>query len=241
MRTFLIAATAAMALGAAAPAHAFTVPAGGGLTGAADAVGIVDDAQVMVYGGRQYCFYLDAWNGAGWYRCGYAWRQGIGFGGFYGWNRWYSPRHHARYYHGRGWDRRRAVRRDGRNIRRNFRQEQRQNRSNIRRDSRQDRRGVRQERRGDRQQMRQQRGGDRQQMRQQRQQQIQGQRGGGDRGGMRGGGGNRGSMSGGGGGRGGMGGGGGGGGMGGGGGGRGGGGGGMGGGGGGGGGMGGGR
>ncbi len=196
MRTFLIAATAAMAMGAAAPAHAFTVPAGGGLSGVADAVGIVDDAQVMVYGGRQYCFYLDAWNGPGWYRCGYAWRRGIGFGGYYGWNRWYLPRYHARFYNGRGWNHRRNVHQG----RQHFRQHQRQQR----RDMRQGRQQLRQDRRGNRQQLRQDRRGDRQQMRQQRRQQMQGQRGGGDRGGMRGGGGNRGSMSGGGGGRGGM-------------------------------------
>jgi hypothetical protein len=170
-----------MAMGAAAPAHAFTVPGGGGLSGAGEAINIVDDAQVMVYRGRQFCFYIDAWNGPGWYRCGYAWRQGIGFGGVYGWNRWYAPRYHTRFYHGRGWDRRRDVRQG----RQQFRQDQRQQR----RDIRQGRQQLRQDRRGNRQQFRQERRGDRQQFRQERRQQMQGQRGGGDRGGMRGGGG----------------------------------------------------
>jgi hypothetical protein len=202
MRTFLIAAaaaTAAMAMGAAAPANAFTLPGGGGLSGAGAAVNIVDDAQVMVYRGRRYCFYINGWNGPGWYRCGYAWRSGFGFGGVYGWNRWYLPRYHTRFYHGRGWDRRRDVRQG----RQQFRQNQRQQR----RDVRQGRQQLRQERRGGRQQFRQERRGTQQQFRQQQRQQIQGQRGGGrqiqgQRGGNRSGlraGGNRGGMGGGGG------------------------------------------
>ena len=40
------------------------------------------------WGGQRYCWYDDAWNGPGWYYCGYAWRQGLGWGGPYGWNRW---------------------------------------------------------------------------------------------------------------------------------------------------------
>jgi hypothetical protein len=40
------------------------------------------------YGGRNYCFYDDAWNGPGWYWCGYAYRRGYGYGGGYGWNGW---------------------------------------------------------------------------------------------------------------------------------------------------------
>jgi hypothetical protein len=52
------------------------------------------------WGGQRYCWYDDAWNGPGWYFCGYAWRQGAGWGGPYGWNRWI--------WHGwrgwRGWD-----------------------------------------------------------------------------------------------------------------------------------------
>ena len=66
MRTLLIAAGTAMAIGAAAPAQAFTLQGGGGLSGAGEAINIVDDAQVMVYRGRRYCFYVDAWNGPGW-------------------------------------------------------------------------------------------------------------------------------------------------------------------------------
>jgi len=42
--------------------------------------------------GRPYCFDFDGWNGAGWYRCGFAQRRGLGWGGEYGWHGWvYAP------------------------------------------------------------------------------------------------------------------------------------------------------
>ena len=41
-----------------------------------------------LYGGRQYCWYDDAWSGPGWYWCGYAYRTGYGWGGGNGWNGW---------------------------------------------------------------------------------------------------------------------------------------------------------
>ena len=44
--------------------------------------------RVFVYHGRPYCFYFDGWHGAGWYRCGWKWRHGLGWGGVYGWNDW---------------------------------------------------------------------------------------------------------------------------------------------------------
>lgn len=62
--------------------------------------GLVDTVAVRVYvhEGRRYCFYFEGWHGPGWYRCGFAWRRGIGWGGVYGWNSWsYGPwerRHH---------------------------------------------------------------------------------------------------------------------------------------------------
>jgi hypothetical protein len=62
--------------------------------------GLVDTVAVRVYvhEGRRYCFYFDGWHGPGWYRCGFAWREGIGWGGVYGWNSWsygpYERRHH---------------------------------------------------------------------------------------------------------------------------------------------------
>jgi hypothetical protein len=46
----------------------------------------------FVVDGRPYCFYFDGWNGAGWYRCGFAQRRGLGWGGVYGWHNWvYAP------------------------------------------------------------------------------------------------------------------------------------------------------
>lgn len=48
--------------------------------------------EVHVFHGRPFCFYFDGWHGAGWYRCGWAWRRGLGWGGVYGWNDWeYGP------------------------------------------------------------------------------------------------------------------------------------------------------
>ena len=67
------------------------------VTGSAmrDAVGatdIIDNVAIYVVEGRRYCFYFDGWHGAGWYRCGYAFRRGLGWGGVYGWQGWeYGP------------------------------------------------------------------------------------------------------------------------------------------------------
>lgn len=65
---------------------------------------MVEKAQVFFWRNRRYCFYWDAWNGPGWYYCGYAWRRGYGWGGSPGWHGW---RHHDRGWHrrNRGWDR----------------------------------------------------------------------------------------------------------------------------------------
>lgn len=55
-------------------------------------------AQVRIYRHRgvRFCFYPTGWHGPGWYRCGFAWRRGLGWGGVYGWNNWdhdfYGPR-----------------------------------------------------------------------------------------------------------------------------------------------------
>jgi hypothetical protein len=58
-----------------------------------------------VWGGRAYCWHDSGWNGAGWYRCGYASRTGMGWGGPQGWHGWHwqgpdGPRHGG--HHGPG-------------------------------------------------------------------------------------------------------------------------------------------
>ena len=52
----------------------------------------VENAQ-FVWGGRNYCWYDSAWRGPGWYRCGFAWRRGLGWGGAAGWHGWHRPVH----------------------------------------------------------------------------------------------------------------------------------------------------
>ena len=65
--------------------------------------GLIDTVAVRVYvhEGRRYCFYFDGWHGPGWYRCGFVWRRGIGWGGVYGWNDWtYGPWERRHGHHG---------------------------------------------------------------------------------------------------------------------------------------------
>ena len=56
---------------------------------------MVENAQ-FIYGGRNYCFYLDGWHGPGWYWCGYAYRRGYGWGGPEGWHGWRRAERHER-------------------------------------------------------------------------------------------------------------------------------------------------
>ena len=51
------------------------------------------------FGGRNYCWYDSAWQGPGFYWCGYAWRQGLGWGGGRGWHGWAGG---GRGFHGGG-------------------------------------------------------------------------------------------------------------------------------------------
>jgi uncharacterized membrane protein YgcG len=69
-----------------------------------DPLAMVEKTQVIVFGGRRWCYYWDAWNGPGWYWCGYGWRRGYGWGGGPGWHGW---RYQSRDWHrrNRGWDR----------------------------------------------------------------------------------------------------------------------------------------
>jgi len=45
-------------------------------------------AQPFVFEGHSYCWYDDGWRGPGWYRCGYEFRRGLGWGGPRGWRGW---------------------------------------------------------------------------------------------------------------------------------------------------------
>jgi hypothetical protein len=60
-------------------ASAQAMPVSGQL--GADAVNLnaIEKTQFM-FGGRNYCFYVDGWHGPGRYWCGYAYRRGFGWG-----------------------------------------------------------------------------------------------------------------------------------------------------------------
>ena len=60
-----------------------------GIGAAIDGLNLAENAQ-FIWSGRRYCWYDDAWQGPGWYWCGYAWRQGLGWGGGEGWQGWTS-------------------------------------------------------------------------------------------------------------------------------------------------------
>jgi hypothetical protein len=59
-----------------------------GLSAALGSLNIIEKAQVFVWQGRRYCWYDDGWQGPGFYRCGYAKRHGLGWGGGAGWHGW---------------------------------------------------------------------------------------------------------------------------------------------------------
>ena len=90
MRALLL-AVAAGALLAATPVSAAGIPPNRLADVSSD---LVDQVALRVYihEGRRYCFYFNGWHGPGWYRCGFAFRRGLGWGGTYGWNDWsYGP------------------------------------------------------------------------------------------------------------------------------------------------------
>jgi hypothetical protein len=55
------------------------------------------EAQIYVWGGRNYCWYYDGWHGPGYYWCGYRFRRGFGWGGGIGFHGWGG---HGGGYHG---------------------------------------------------------------------------------------------------------------------------------------------
>src|SRR5512141_3249552 len=91
MKTFGLVVVLAAALGAgttlAVTAQAAPADLSSQLGAAADSLNMLEQTQ-YIYGGRRYCWYFDGWHGAGWYRCGYARRHGLGWGGGTGWQGW---------------------------------------------------------------------------------------------------------------------------------------------------------
>jgi len=61
-----------------------------GLRVAADELTAVETVQFF-WGGHRYCWYPTGWRGPGWYRCGFRWRRGSGWGGPAGWHGWRRP------------------------------------------------------------------------------------------------------------------------------------------------------
>ena len=88
--TALTIATALVAGGTLMSGRAEAVPLGApnALRSAAGYVDPLENVQVFYWHGRRYCWYDDAWNGPGWYWCGYAWRWNLGWGGGFGWHGW---------------------------------------------------------------------------------------------------------------------------------------------------------
>jgi hypothetical protein len=94
MRKFILATVAAISLtagGALYGDRAHAAPLFDGLQGGAPARNI-ENVQLFLFGGHGYCWYLDGWNGPGWYWCGYASRRGFGWGGPEGWRGHGAPR-----------------------------------------------------------------------------------------------------------------------------------------------------
>jgi hypothetical protein len=113
LKTGLLAAGVAMALGGASGAYAgVTTHANDSVAPARldNAVSVAGQAghfekTQFFWGGRNYCFYDSGWRGPGYYWCGYAWHRGYGWGGPMGWHGWGRDWHHDRDWHDRGYGR----------------------------------------------------------------------------------------------------------------------------------------
>jgi hypothetical protein len=91
---------AAVGAGTAAINTAQAAPAGNsGLGAAGNSLSLVEKTQFF-FGEKEYCWYDDGWHGPGWYWCGYALRQGFGWGGPVGWHNWDRHRPPREYGHG---------------------------------------------------------------------------------------------------------------------------------------------
>jgi hypothetical protein len=53
------------------------------------------DRVQFIFGGHNFCWYDNGWQGPGFYWCGYAERRGFGWGGGAGWNGWQGGGGHA--------------------------------------------------------------------------------------------------------------------------------------------------
>lgn len=96
---FVLVAT--LGVGTIATARAMPAVSSAQLGAAAEGFNMVEKTQ-YIYGGRRYCWYGNGWRGPGWYWCGYAFRQGFGWGGGIGWHGWRGGRLHGGGYHGGG-------------------------------------------------------------------------------------------------------------------------------------------
>jgi hypothetical protein len=84
-----IAASAAFAIGWLVTDQAAAMPLSdsAGMGAMLESISITDKVQYS-YGGRNYCWYDNGWNGPGWYVCGQYLVRGVGWGGVAGWRGW---------------------------------------------------------------------------------------------------------------------------------------------------------
>ena len=82
-----VAVSAAFAVASFMSGQAGAMPVGASGKEALAQIGVVDQAQYS-YGGKDYCWYDDGWNGPGWYVCGQYTVRGVGWGGAAGWHGW---------------------------------------------------------------------------------------------------------------------------------------------------------
>jgi hypothetical protein len=105
----VVAATFAAGATMVGTAQAAQVGQTGQLGIAASGLNLLEKSQFF-FGGREYCWYEDGWNGPGWYRCGRYLIPGFGWGGGWGWHNW----HHRGWHRGGPGHRGRPVHRGGR-------------------------------------------------------------------------------------------------------------------------------
>jgi Chaperone of endosialidase len=79
--------SAAFAVAGLLGGEAGAMPVGGAGKPALERIDLIAQAQYS-YGGKDYCWYDDGWNGPGWYVCGQYTVRGVGWGGGAGWHGW---------------------------------------------------------------------------------------------------------------------------------------------------------